>query len=119
MIKQILKLLLASLLVAVIVTSVTFLVLLILGKFQLVRLLNIYFLEGSIFVIISAVMLSSESFGEKVYTSRIYFSALNLFTKSDIGKKETPLNSSLLPFLTGLFIYSIMFLIHIIFKSTF
>jgi len=118
MIKQILKFLLSSFLVAVIVTSITFLVLLILGKFQLVRLLNIYFLEGSIFVIISAI-LSLGNLGEKVYISYIYFRALNLLTNSDTAKNEMPLNSSLLPFFTGLFIYSIILLIHIIFKPTF
>lgn len=118
MIKQISKFLFASLFVATIVTSVTFLVLLILGKFQLVRLLNIYFLQGSIFVILSAI-LSLGNLGEKVDISRFYFGVLSLLTGSETNKREIPLNSSFLLFFTGLLIYGIMFLIHIVLKPTF
>ncbi|MGC9072685.1 hypothetical protein [Caldisericum sp.] len=118
MIKQTIKILTSCFAVAFVLASITFLITYIIYGPNLISLLNTYFFEGSLLIVISGI-LSLGNLGEKVPLSKIYFQILKPLFKETKLDQNLGSNSWLLLFLTGLYIYGFMFLIHIIFKPTF
>ncbi|BAL80899.1 hypothetical protein CSE_07730 [Caldisericum exile AZM16c01] len=72
-------------------------------------------MEGSVFIIASAA-LTFGNLGSLSHISGLYSKIFYFLTK---GKKEIPeMNASSLLFTTGIFIYLIMILLHLLFRPT-
>lgn len=108
----------SSLLVALITTTSTFIVMFLIGKLKLVSLLNIFFFEGSLFIVFSAV-LSIGNLAYSIDVSKIYLDVLDFLIRTNTKESREQINGAFLTFTTGIFIYGIMFLAHIILKPKF